>query len=157
MRTATAVALLLCCVGAAHAAQGSGGGQGGVRSGASLDFAVRIAPTLRFALTGQPRNVEVSARDAAAGEVVVSGASLELVSNERSGVLLRAAVARPFVGVTIEGLGAPLDVTEQGVRMPVMTQRDGTGEFRLRYRLRMRAGSSPGSYPWPVALSLEAP
>ncbi len=118
---------------------------------------MRIAPTLRFALTGQPRSIEVSARDAAAGEVVVSGASLELVSNERRGVLVRAAVAPPFVGATIEGLGAPLYVTELGVRMAVMTQRDGTGEFRLRYRLRLGAGSSPGSYPWPVALSLEVP
>jgi hypothetical protein len=143
-------------MGAAHAAQGSGSGQG-VRSQASLDFAVRIAPTLRFGLTGQPRSVKVSARDAAAGEVVVSGARLELLSNERRGVVLRAAVARPFVGATIEGLGAPLDVTEQGVRMAVMTRRDGTGEFRLRYRLRLGAGSAPGSYPWPVALSLEAP
>ena len=159
MRIATTAALLLCCAGAAHAAQGLGSGQGGVRSGASLDFAVRIAPSLHFALTGQPRSVEVSARDAAAGEVMVSGTKLEFVSNERRGIVLRAAVAKPFVGAMIEGLGAPVRVTAEGIRMPVdpATARDGTGEFRLRYRLQLEAGSAPGSYPWPVALWLEVP
>lgn len=158
MRKAAA-GLLVLFAGMVCAAQGFAGAQGGVQASASLDVAVRIPVALRFALTGQPQSVEVSAGDAATGEIVVSGTRLEFGSNDRHGLVLRAAVASPFREATIEGLGAPLRVTLEGLRVPMPPTLGGKGfaVFRLRYRLKLGAGVRPGRYAWPVALSMEAP
>jgi hypothetical protein len=124
-----------------------------------MDVAIRIPASLHFALTGQPQSIQVSASDAAAGVVLVNGATLALMSNDRRGCVLEAVVSGPFTEAIIDGLASPMHVTARGVRlrMPSMVGSARPGPMRLRYRLSLKAGTAPGVYPWPVRLEIGSP
>lgn len=159
MRSAAAAALSISFAGMVHAAHGFASGPDALRPSGAVDVAVRIPASLHFALTGQPQSVEVSASDAAAGVVLVSGTTLALMSNDRRGCVLEAVVSGPFTDAIIDGLGSPMHVTARGVRlrMPSMVGSARPGPMRLRYRLSLKAGTAPGIYPWPVSLQIGSP
>jgi hypothetical protein len=161
MRSLTAfvpMALVLACLPAEGAGRAAGG-SGTLQSDAAIDLKVVIPQLLEMRLLDHPAQVTVSASDAAAGEVVVSGPRVSLVANDRRGYFLEARLAGPFDAATIEGLPVPLDVDAQGGRamMPSMVGMQRPEPYRVRYHLRLREGTPAGTYAWPVALQIESP
>ena len=152
------LALALACfpaLGAGRTATGSGG----VQSDAAIDLKVVIPQLLEMRLIDHPAQLIVTESAAAAGEVVVSGPSVALVANDRRGYFLEARLAAPFATASIEGLPAPLTVNSDGGRaqMPSMVGMQRPQPYRLRYHLRLKEGTAPGTYAWPVALQIESP
>ena len=144
-------------------AGGASGGiaMGGGRLGASaaIDLRVVVPQLLEMKLLDHPGSVDVSATDAAAGEVVVSGPRLAVLANDRRGYVLQVELGGPFSEATIEGLAEPIHVTAAGARvlMPSMVGSPRPQPYRVQYRFRMREGTPAGRYTWPVSLSIEAP
>ena len=155
---AASVALALLSP-AAQAAGQVVSGSGGLHADAAIDLKVVIPQLLEMRLLDHPAQVTVSAADAAAGEVVVSGPRVALVANDRRGYFLEARLAAPFAGASIEGLPAPLTVDAEGGRalMPSMVGMQRPEPYRVRYHLRLKEGTAPGTYAWPVALQIESP
>jgi hypothetical protein len=151
-------ALSLCALPAA-AASTAAAGPGALATGASIDLAIVVPRALEMRMLDQPRTIEVTAADAASGEVVVNGPRVALVSNARRGYWIDAVLRGPFKEATIEGLRAPLRVGASGGRalMPSMVGEQRPAPLPLRFRLRLKEGTPPGRYPWPVALSIQAP
>ena len=152
------LALALACpaaLGAGRSVTGSGGRQ----ADAAIDLKVVIPQLLEMRLIDHPAQVTVTASDAAAGEVVVSGARVSLVGNDRHGYFVEGHLAAPFAAASIEGLPAPLTVTADGGRtlMPSMVGMQRPAPYPVRYRLRLKQGTAPGTYAWPVALQIESP
>jgi len=152
------LALSLACPAALAAGQAVTG-SGGLRADAAIDLKVVIPQLLEMRLMDHPAQVTVSAADAAAGEVVVSGARVSLVANDRRGYFVEARLAAPFDAATIEGLPATLNVTSEGgrARMPSMVGMPRPEPYRVRYHLRLKEGTAPGTYAWPLALQIESP
>ena len=156
------VILPLALALAAPAALGAGHtvtGSGAMQSDAAIDLKVVVPQLLSMRLIDHPAQVTVTETDAAAGEVVVSGPSVALVANDRRGYFLEARLAGPFAAASIEGLPAPLTVNSDGGRaqMPSMVGRQRPEPYRVRYHLRLKEGTAPGTYAWPVALQIESP
>jgi hypothetical protein len=141
------------------ASSASAGGREGIHASAAIDLRIVVPKVLELRLLDHPRTVHVSAADAASGEVVVSGPRVQLLSNARHGYVVQAAIRGPFTEASIEGLPQPVHVDASGARiaMPSMVGRPRPQPFAVRYRLRLREDTRPGTYPWPVSLSLEAP
>jgi hypothetical protein len=152
------LALALACTGV-QAAGRTATGSGALQSDAAIDLKIVIPQLLELRLIDHPAQVTVTASDAAAGEVVVSGPRVALVANDRRGYFLEARLAAPFDAASIEGLPAPLTVSADGGRalMPSMVGMQRPEPYRVRYHLRLRAGTAPGTYAWPVALQIESP
>lgn len=151
---ALAIALApVVCVAASSVAT-----SGPMQARASVDLRIAVPRVLELKLQ-HPDTVEVTAADAASGEVTVSGARVELVANGRRGYWLTGRVSGPFLQATIEGLDSALTFDASGARvlMPSMVGLPRPQPHSVRYRLRLREGTPPGSYAWPVALSLESP
>jgi hypothetical protein len=152
------VALSICALPAA-ASSGASSGSGAVAASASIDLRIVVPQALEMRMLDQPRTIEVTPADAASGEVVVSGPRVALLSNERRGYWIDAVLRGPFIEATVEGLLAPLRVGVSGGRalMPSMVGQQRPAPLPLRLRLRLKEGTPPGTYPWPVALSIQAP
>jgi hypothetical protein len=143
----------------AFAAGTAASGAGALQASASIDLRIDVPKVLEMRLHGQPRTIEVTALDAENGEMVVAGPRVEMVSNERRGYWVDASLRGPFEAAIVEGLPAPVHVDGSGGRalMPSMVGQSRPKPYAVRYRLRLREGTAPGSYAWPVVLSIESP
>ncbi|HSN19874.1 MAG TPA: hypothetical protein VLS49_04310 [Usitatibacter sp.] len=152
------VALLPLAALPAAASSGAVSGAGAQVS-ASIDLRIVVPRVLEMRMLDHPAVVQVTPYDAANGEVVVSGARLELVSNDRHGYWIEAALRGPFAEATIEGLQVPVRIDANGGRIlvPGNVGMARPKPYPVRYRLKLREGTPPGTYRWPVALSLESP
>lgn len=137
----------------------SAGGRPGTQASAAIDLRIVVPKVMELRLLDHPATVRVSAADVANGEVVVSGPRIDLLSNARFGYVVQAALRGPFTEASIEGLPQPVRVDASGARiaMPSMVGQPRPRPFRVRYHLRLRDATAPGTYAWPVALSLQAP
>jgi hypothetical protein len=152
------IALLLIAL-PAGAAGGLAVGQGALQASAAIDLRIVVPQMLEMSVLGQPATVEVTAADAANGEVVVSGPRVALLANDRRGYFIQADLVGPFSDATIEGLAAPVHVTADGahVLMPSMVGSPRPAPYNVRYRLRLQQGAAPGTYSWPIRLSIQSP
>jgi hypothetical protein len=141
----------------ASSSAASGGAQ--LHADASIDLRIIVPRVLRMRLLDHPSTIEVTREDVQNGVVIVDGPRLELASNDPRGYWLDAQLRGPFAEATIEGLRAPMHIAASGGRvlMPSMVGERRPGPYRLRYELRLREGTPPGVYRWPVMLSMDSP
>ena len=159
MRAIHAAVPLLFVALPAAAAGGVATGQGALRANAAIDLKIVVPQMLEMSVLDQPATVEVTPADAANGEVVVNGPRVAVLVNDRRGYFIQADLAGPFSDATIEGLAVPVHVTADGARvlMPSMVGRPRPAPYTVRYRLHLQQGATPGTYTWPVRLSIQAP
>lgn len=134
-------------------------GGGTLQARASVDFQVRIPSVMRIALIDHPATLNVTAEDSAAGEVLVEGAQVHVVANDPRGYTLQADLSGPVAEASIEGLSYPVLVRSGGaaVAMPSMVGQARPQPKRVQYRFHLAKGTAPGTYAWPLALSLAHP
>lgn len=133
--------------------------QGGNRSArAVLDFRIVIPPVLRLRAIRQPARIVVTERDVAAGYVAVEGGvEMEIVSNLRAGHSMTIQVASNVVSaVDIEGFGAPVHAGREAttVFFPRAAGAATRTTHQLAFRLRLAGNVTPGTYDWPVSMTV---
>ncbi len=115
-----------------------------------------IVPMAKVEVVAQAPQVRIRPEDVRRGYVDVECASyLELRSNARCRLSFRPR-ASWFERVRIEGFPHMVTVGPDGggfVR-PLELQRRST--YQLSYRFELTRDALPGTYPWPLALSLGA-
>lgn len=156
MRSAALLAAVLLA-GGAHASQ-SLSVSSAPASGA-LRLAVQIPRLLQMRVLQQPAHLEVTAEDLARGFVSARGV-VEVLSTHRAGYQVRALLARgPVVEAEMEGLARVVRTAGDAtaVAMPTMVGKPRPAPYAVEYRLRLAPGTRAGTYPWPVALSVEEP
>jgi hypothetical protein len=143
--------LLLAATPMAFGASNLATAAAGLTARAAIDFAIQVPRVMQMKLVGHPAALMVTAEDIAHGRITVSGASIELLVNDRLGYSVRAELmSAAFTAVRVIGL--PL-----GIRMPSMAGRPKPAPVPVEYELQLAADAQPGSYAWPVALSLQDP
>lgn len=149
MHTARLVLLAAVALSPALPAAVSAGG-----TAVRLQVSATVATVLRLRTVGHPASVEVTAQDVERGEVAVRGGLLDLFVNHREGFVLHGELVGGAFG-EFELRGLPRDLRSEGTvaswPMPMMARR---APWAVEYRLRLRPETRPGSYPWPIVLSL---
>ena len=144
----------------AVAASDTVSGPGTLAARASIDFAIAVPRMMQMRLISHPATLDVTAEDIARGTITVSGPSIDLLVNDRTGYNLRAElVSAVFTAVRIAGLPATVQATAAPaiVRMPSMVGRPRPQPIPVAYELQLASDAVPGRYSWPVALSLQEP
>jgi hypothetical protein len=125
---------------------------------ARVELRIVVPRVLSMKLQGHPGTVQVTDEDIARGEVVVTGARVELVANARNGFRVRAELHNEaFAGVAVKGLASPIEVTQRVAVTWMHATAGGArpGPALVEYRFRLAAGARAGQYAWPLGLTLE--
>lgn len=145
---------------ASSASSGIAQASGSPVAKAVLGFAVKIPRVLSMRLVDHPSSVTVSEQDVARREIVVRGARVDIAANHRNGYVLHAQlVGEAFTGLEFAGLERTLR-SDGGlivVPMPSTAGRPRSEPRPVEYRLLLAAHTTPGTYAWPVALSIQEP
>ena len=155
---ALALAALGIVPGVAGAASDVANASGGLSARAAVDFGIQVPHVMQMRLLGHPAALQLSAEDIARGDIRVSGASLDLLVNDRLGYFVRAELAAgAFSAVKIVGLPSPVVATPAGtlIRMDSMVGKPKPAPMPLEYELQIAPDAQPGTYAWPVRLSLQ--
>jgi hypothetical protein len=125
------IACTACALGfSAHA---------GKTARAVIELQVRIPKVLALQERGRPESVTITAQDIARGYADLAGGAIHITYNGRGGYSLQAQSQAAWVADVTLVSAAP---RAQQVRMPVT------------YRVLIAPHAQPGSYAWPVALSI---
>jgi hypothetical protein len=125
---------------------------------ASMQVSAVVIANIKVHTEHQVAELRITDADLARGFIDVPAASRFVVStNSRSGYRLEFyPIGDLFESVQIEGLGNPASlgpdggtIVQRGVAQPNTTH-------ELSYRFTLRAGVQPGSYQWPLLLSVRA-
>jgi hypothetical protein len=127
-------------------------------SSTKLMVMARIATFFRMQIEHQTAAVTVTARDVERGYVEVPAASsFSVVTNTQSGFLIEF---RPrsdmFSSVVVSGLQAPVEISAHGGIAANNTPHGKTTSHQLGYRFMLRPDLQPGSYAWPLEISVRA-
>jgi len=151
-RTLLAVALAVLLALSAHTATAGIGGVGAAHS--TIGLSATILPYHRLDVLRQAATLTVSRSDVERGYVDVPGATaLRALSNDQKAFTVSFETrVNVFDRVTVAGLGAPLDLgNDGGAALYAYAGRDTALE--LSYRFYLAAGLAPGNYPWPLLIS----
>ncbi len=127
-------------------------------SSLKLQVMARVAAFFRLQVQYQAAGLTVAQDDIERGYVDVPAASrFSIATNTRDGYVVDFfPVANIFRAVTVQGLGTPLELTGDGGSV-TLAQGAGAPPGRaheLGYRFMLRSGMQPGTYPWPLTLSV---
>jgi hypothetical protein len=148
---ALAAALALAPVGASAASAGSP-----LSANARTDFAIKIPAVLRLQSTFQAEHVTIEQRDVNRGYVEVASASrFELVANIPYDVNFESNAAW-FSSVKVSGFPNEVQFGAGGGRYFQPLKRVDRGPRELNYRFELDPTTLPGTYRWPLSLSVSA-
>jgi hypothetical protein len=127
-----------------------------VTSTAKLTVSVRVLPYLQFNLLSQVSEITVTEADIQRGYLDVRSASrLELKTNSTAGYLLAfEGTLWPFQAIQVQGLANPLQLNSGNavVHQPSVK---GKVTMDLSYRFILSPDTQPGSYAWPLSISVQ--
>lgn len=127
-------------------------------AGASVMVSATVLKHARLSITEQPATLEVTAADIARGYVDVADAGQISIRSNSPRYLLEFAVQDGFFRrIDVAGLGENVELGGTGG----LAARPAAGPavattMKLRYRFMLAASAQPGTYAWPMRLSVTA-
>ena len=128
------------------------------QTSAAMGVSVTVIAHVRMQTAFQATHLKISKEDVAHGYVSVPAASLfSVVSNSRSGYLLEFnPVGDLFDSVQIGGLGNQIQMGADGGTIVQRGPLPANPTHELSFRFALRADVLPGTYPWPLQLSVHS-
>lgn len=129
---------------------------------ARITISATIAKRVTFALKSQPSVVTITQQDVQRGYVDVAQPSVfDVKTNSAQGVALEfqsAPIATDVLGIEVMGAGPLFRMSASG---GILLLTDGWHPTLLRslmltYRLHLGPSAKPGTYSWPVAMTITA-
>jgi hypothetical protein len=127
----------------------------GSKQGALLVTAM-VRPYLQMQLLHQERAVTVREEDVWRGFLDIPSASrLAVKTNAAQGIrIVFQAQDGPFAVIEVHGVQTPIRLSRGGVYVLHLPEQRAVS-LDLSYRFFIASPLNPGSYPWPVAISVE--
>lgn len=121
-----------------------------------LSVSVTVRAMAKIDVQSVPEGLQLSAADLQRGYVEVSQPTRATVrSNSASGFALEVLTVAPMLSsMVVEGLNSDLELPAQGGTIVQRWQRPQAMDLSLKFRFALAPGLVPGSYPWPVRLSV---
>ena len=125
---------------------------------AIISVSVHVIANAKMQTTFQAEQLNITAADVARGYVEVSAASrFSVVTNSRAGYSLEFhPVGTVFDSVQVGGLGNVVQLSGDGGAIVLRGPLPRSLEHELSFRFNLSAQTLPGSYPWPLQLSVRA-
>jgi hypothetical protein len=122
---------------------------------ANLNVSVRVLPYFQLNLLSQVSEITITQEDIQRGYLEVRSASLlELKTNSDQGYLLSFEGSLwPFKEVQIQGLANPVRLNS-GQALVHQPSARGKVTMNLDYRFILSEETKPGSYSWPLLISV---
>jgi hypothetical protein len=150
------VAVALAAALALAPATASAGSGSALSANAAINFIVKIPPTVRLQSLFQADHVTIEQRDVNRGYVEVASASrFELVANIPYDVHFESHAAW-FRSVKVSGFPDDFQFGAEGGRYFQPFKKMERGPRELTYRFELDPGTVPGTYRWPLSLSVSA-
>jgi hypothetical protein len=128
----------------------------GIRRKQPQRGAIVIVPMAKMSLLSQAAQLCIDEEDVLRGFVDAECASqIELRSNASCRVAFRPT-ADWFTYVHVYGFPRAVDLGPEGGAFLRPLERQRSSTYRLSYRFELRSKTLPGTYPWPLAISLES-
>jgi hypothetical protein len=123
-----------------------------------LAVMARVATFFRMQVEHQAAALTITARDIERGYVEVSAASnFSVITNAQDGFVIDF---RPrgdlFRSVFVTGLQSPVEIGAQGGSVTDNVPHGRITFHQLGYRFMLRPDLQPGSYPWPLEISVRS-
>jgi len=146
MRVAVAL-LSLCDAGAAH----------GAETRSLITVAITVPEVARLEVISQAASLQVSAQDLERGYVdVLEPTNLTVFSNARAGFALDVLPLSPLVqSIAVLGMGRAVELGAEGGSIVQRWGQPQLTRLSLTFRLGLSKGIAPGTFPWPLHLSVE--
>lgn len=125
------------------------------QAGAQLKVNATVLPYTSFNVSNRTQTVVITEADIDRGFVEIRAASsVEVKTNTRSGYFLSFECFDPtFRQVRVDGLGRPA-VIGSGSGIVSMPNNGKATRLELSYRFILADNARPGSYPWPMTISV---
>jgi hypothetical protein len=132
----------------AHAAQ----------RGAAMPVSAMVIANAKLQISYQARQIEISAADVARGAVEVPAAMrFSVTTTKGSGYLMQFhPVGNFFQSVHVDGLGSAVQLGADGGAIVQRGPQTPNQTHELSFRFDLHPDTTPGSYPWPLSLSVHA-
>ena len=125
---------------------------------AAMGVSVTVIANAKLRIDYQATQLTITSSDVARGYIQVSAASrFSVATNSRSGYLMEFyPIGNIFQSVAVDGLGNAVQLGSEGGAIvqryplpPELTQ-------ELSFRFTLHQDTQPGTYPWPLQLSIRA-
>ena len=123
-----------------------------------LNVTARIASFFRLQILQQAPALTITADDVARGYVDFNAASSFFVAtNTLDGYRIAfRALGNVYRNVIVTGLQAPLELIAGAGNELRVASTAGRTDYRLNYRFILQPDAQPGSYPWPLEISVRS-
>jgi hypothetical protein len=123
-----------------------------------LQIAARVAGFFRLQVQHQAAGLTLARRDIERGYIdVPAGSRFSVATNTRDGYVVDFfAIGDLFRAVLVHGLSSPVELNADGGSVTVVHagNHSSGAAHELAYRFMLRPELQPGTYPWPLALSV---
>jgi hypothetical protein len=125
---------------------------------AAMPVSVTVVSNAKMQTNYQAKQLKITEADVARGYVDIADAfSFSISTNSRSGYLMEFhPVTNLFEAVQVSGLGNPVQLGADGGAIVQRGSRPPNQSHELSFRFTLHQDAKPGSYPWPLLLSVRA-
>lgn len=126
------------------------------QSSAVMQVSATVIANARLQTSHQTTRLEITAADVARGYMEVPGASrFSVITNSRSGYVIEFhPLATWFESVQVTGMGSGAQLGAAGGSIVQRGVLPSKLAHELSFRFSLRPDAQPGSYPWPLLLSV---
>jgi hypothetical protein len=127
-----------------------------IESSAAIPISVMVVANAKLQTISQPKQIEISVTDVARGHVNVPAAlRFSVVTNKGAGYLMQFhPVGNVFEAVQVDGLGNTVHLGADGGVIVQRIQQTPNQTQELSFRFILDAETKPGTYPWPLLLTV---
>jgi hypothetical protein len=121
-----------------------------------MQVSVVVVASAKLQTNYQAKQIEISAADVARGQVEVFAASrFSVLTNRGSGYSIRLdPVGNVFESVHVDGLGTAVELGADGGAIVQRGTHASNLTHELSFRFILHPDTRPGTYPWPLQLSV---
>jgi hypothetical protein len=126
------------------------------QSSAAMQVSAMVIASAKLQTSYQAKQIEISAADVSRGQVEVLAASrFSVLTNKGSGYLMQLhPVGNLFQSVHVEGLGNAVQLGADGGAIVQRGPQASNLMHELSFRFILHPDTTPGTYPWPLLLSV---
>lgn len=115
----------------------------------------RVMPVARLTGLREPRELRITAEDVARGYVLVTEPTTFAVAGNTPGYVLDVTPTLPLAhAIDVYGLPASVHLDQGGGSIVTPATLATHEALALTYRVQLHPGAQPGTYPWPLHLSV---
>jgi hypothetical protein len=132
------------------------GSSGSGSASAKVLVSASVMPNTSLRIIRQPHELVVTNVDISRGYVEVKASSLiEVKSNSANGYIISfKGISEPFKEVFVQGLGREFQISSGSGWVP-RPYTKGAVATELSYRFTLSENTKPGTYAWPLSISVQ--